>query len=83
MILIARKEYREDILKNQILNHNFDICITSYEGVNICKKELSKIRWTYIVVDEAHRIKNDQSLLSKNLRGLKTDLKLLITGTPL
>ena len=81
--LIARKEFREDILKNYVNCGNFDVLITSYEGVNICKKSLQNIRWTYLVVDEAHRIKNDQSLLSKNLRCFNTDLKLLITGTPL
>ena len=57
--------------------------VVSYEGVNICQKLLSKIKWVYIVVDEAHRLKNDLSLLSFNLRTLKTDMKLLITGTPL
>ena len=81
--LIARREYRFDIIDKYITPGNFDVIITSYEGVNICKKELKMIQWKYIIVDEAHRLKNDQSLLSKNLRDLKTDLKLLITGTPL
>ena len=81
--LIARREYRFDIIDKYITPGKFDIIITSYEGVNICKKELKAINWKYIIVDEAHRLKNDQSLLSKNLRDLKTDLKLLITGTPL
>lgn len=42
----------------------FDVVVTSYEGINICLKDLKKISWKYIVVDEAHRIKNDQSILS-------------------
>ena len=57
--LIARKEYRESIIKDHIETGDFDVIITSFEGVNICKKDLGKIRWTYIIVDEAHRIKND------------------------
>ncbi len=81
--LIARKEYRYDTIDNYIKTRKFDVIVTSYEGVNICKKDLSRISWKYVIVDEAHRIKNDQSLLSKNLRCIKTDLKLLITGTPL
>lgn len=63
--------------------NDFDVIVTSYEGINICLKNLKKIYWKYIIVDEAHRIKNDKSILSQNLRGLKTDMKLLITGTPL
>ncbi len=82
-ILYAWKEQREDILDNIVKKNNFDIIITSYEGVNICLKELKKINWSYLIVDEAHRLKNDQSLLSKNLRTLNTKSKLLLTGTPL
>lgn len=61
----------------------FDICVTSYEGINICLPKLKKFKWRYIIIDEAHRLKNEMSVLSKNLRSFKTDLKLLITGTPL
>lgn len=81
--LIARKEQRYDIINDFILPKNFDVIITSFEGVNICMKTLRRIKWVYIVVDEAHRIKNDQSLLSQTLRKFKTEMKLLITGTPL
>lgn len=62
--LIARKEYREDIIDTYISTGNFDVIVTSYEGINICLKDLKKISWKYIVVDEAHRIKNDKSILS-------------------
>lgn len=57
--LIARKEYRFEILEKFVKNQNFDVLITSYEGVNICLKELKRIHWKYVVVDEAHRIKNE------------------------
>lgn len=62
--LIARKEYRYDIINNFIKKKEFDVIVTSYEGVNICLKDLKKIQWKYLIVDEAHRIKNYQSLLS-------------------
>lgn len=81
--LIARKEYRYDIINDYIKPRKFDVIVTSYEGINICGKALKNIYWQYIIVDEAHRIKNHLSLLSINLRLLKTRLKLLITGTPL
>jgi SWI/SNF-related matrix-associated actin-dependent regulator of chromatin subfamily A member 5 len=37
----------------------------------------------YIVIDEAHRIKNEKSALSREIRMLTSDNRLLITGTPL
>ena len=81
--LYARKELREETFENDLIDGNFDVCVTSYEAVNICQQQLRKFRWCYIVVDEAHRLKNELSLFSQNLRKFKTNLKLLITGTPL
>ncbi|KAG8448015.1 hypothetical protein GDO86_015208 [Hymenochirus boettgeri] len=39
-------------------------------------------RW-YLVIDEAHRIKNEKSKLSEIVREFKTTNRLLLTGTPL
>lgn len=47
------------------------------------KTALSRIIYEYIIIDEAHRIKNKDSKLSADLRVLKAKHKLLITGTPL
>mmetsp|Transcript_23504 Transcript_23504/g.23166 ORF Transcript_23504/g.23166 Transcript_23504/m.23166 type:complete len:113 (-) Transcript_23504:2749-3087(-) len=59
--LIARKEHREEIIKNQMLPDKFDVCITTFEGCRICLPALNKFRWEYIIVDEAHKIKNEES----------------------
>ena len=39
--------------------------------------------YSAMIVDEAHRLKNSASLLSQNLKLLKNDYKLLLSGTPL
>lgn len=44
---------------------------------------MRKIKWHYIVIDEAHKIKNEESQLSQVVRKLSTECKLLLTGTPL
>ena len=44
---------------------------------------LGSIQWTYLGVDEAHRLKNDDSLLYKSLISFDTNHRMLITGTPL
>lgn len=63
--------------------YKFDVLVTSYEGVLKEKGRLGKIEWKYLVIDEAHRIKNEKSSLSLAVRTLKTQFRLLITGTPL
>lgn len=41
------------------------------------------MQWSALLVDEAHRLKNDDSLLYKSLKEFETNHRLLITGTPL
>lgn len=44
---------------------------------------LGNINWAFLGVDEAHRLKNDDSLLYKTLMEFRSNHRLLITGTPL
>jgi len=69
--------------KHKHRRFKFDVVVTSYEGVLKEKGKFSKIDWNYLIIDEAHRIKNEQSSLSKAVRIMKTKFRLLITGTPL
>jgi hypothetical protein len=43
----------------------FDVVVTSYEMVIKEKNHWRKFHWRYIIIDEAHRIKNENSLLSR------------------
>ncbi|XP_024022650.1 ISWI chromatin-remodeling complex ATPase CHR11 [Morus notabilis] len=74
-----RKHIREELL----VAGKFDICVTSFEMAIKEKTTLRRFTWRYIIIDEAHRIKNENSLLSKTMRIYNTNYRLLITGTPL
>ena len=76
------KEERTE-LKLKLAEGDWDVCITSYEMCLIEKAALKKISWAYLVIDEAHRIKNENSLLSQVVRMIECRNRLLITGTPL
>jgi len=67
----------------QIVHGKFDAVVTTYEVVNAERTHLMRFNWRYLVIDEAHRIKNDQSLLSTTVRMLNSQCRLLLTGTPL
>ncbi|KAJ7590813.1 P-loop containing nucleoside triphosphate hydrolase protein [Mycena floridula] len=83
VILAGTKEERADIIANRLLPQDFEVCITSYEICLIEKSALKKFSFEYIVIDEAHRIKNVNSLLSQIVRIFISRGRLLITGTPL
>uniref|UniRef100_A0AAY4AM25 DNA helicase n=1 Tax=Denticeps clupeoides TaxID=299321 RepID=A0AAY4AM25_9TELE len=61
----------------------FHVLLTSYELVTIDQNALKSIDWACLVVDEAHRLKNNQSKFFRRLNDYKIDHKLLLTGTPL
>lgn len=42
----------------------FDVVVTSYEMVIKEKNHFKRFHWRYIIIDEAHRIKNENSRLS-------------------
>ncbi|TSW21769.1 Chromodomain-helicase-DNA-binding protein 5 [Bagarius yarrelli] len=61
----------------------FHVLLTSYELITIDQAILGSITWACLVVDEAHRLKNNQSKFFRILNGYKIYYKLLLTGTPL
>uniref|UniRef100_A0A7S3DQ23 Uncharacterized protein n=1 Tax=Entomoneis paludosa TaxID=265537 RepID=A0A7S3DQ23_9STRA len=61
----------------------FDVCVTTYEVANNERRALGKFAWKYLIIDEAHRLKNDASMFSKTVRAFRTSNRLLLTGTPL
>ncbi|RLN74945.1 hypothetical protein BBJ28_00017162, partial [Nothophytophthora sp. Chile5] len=61
----------------------FNILVTTYEVAIKDISILSKIHWRCLVVDEAHRLKNQASRLVEQMRSLRRDHCVLLTGTPL
>ncbi|KAG2134024.1 SNF2 family N-terminal domain-containing protein [Suillus bovinus] len=83
VVLTGSKEERAEIIANRLIPQDFDVCITSYEICLIEKSALKKFSFEYIVIDEAHRIKNVDSILAQIVRSFMSRGRLLITGTPL
>jgi superfamily II DNA or RNA helicase len=71
---------REDLLQSAIA---FDVVITTYGVLQSEEKLFSAVKWTTVVLDEAHIIKNFQTKTSKAAMSLQADFKLILTGTPI
>ncbi|KAL1023427.1 hypothetical protein UPYG_G00040680 [Umbra pygmaea] len=70
-------------LQKDMNNTNYHVLLTTYE---ICLKDasfLKRRKWMVLVVDEAQRLKNHNSLLHKTLMEFSLGFRLLLTGTPI
>ncbi|XP_048150478.1 chromodomain-helicase-DNA-binding protein 1-like [Corvus hawaiiensis] len=79
---IGSKEERPKVQENLKKDSHFYAVLTTYE---ICLKDatfLKSFNWAALVVDEAHRLKNQNSLLYKTLSEFSVGFSLLLTGTP-
>jgi len=65
-------------------NMNFPFIVTSYEVAIRDQSKLEKLsEFTYLIVDEGHRLKNHRCTLLSSLKKLKAANRLLLTGTPI
>ncbi|TRZ18815.1 hypothetical protein HGM15179_008239 [Zosterops borbonicus] len=79
---VGSKEERPKLQENLKEDSHFRALLTTYE---ICLKDaafLKSFNWAALVVDEAHRLKNQNSLLYKTLSEFSVGFSLLLTGTP-
>eukprot|EP00826_Nyctotherus_ovalis_P001459 TRINITY_DN1022_c0_g2_i2.p1 TRINITY_DN1022_c0_g2~~TRINITY_DN1022_c0_g2_i2.p1 ORF type:complete len:788 (+),score=240.97 TRINITY_DN1022_c0_g2_i2:48-2411(+) len=59
------------------------VIITSYERVRSNIEELRKHEFFYIVLDEAHIIRNSKAKVTQAVKALKGQRKLILSGSPL
>ncbi|XP_023671128.1 chromodomain-helicase-DNA-binding protein 2 [Paramormyrops kingsleyae] len=82
--VMSRKTIRDyEWVHPQTKRIKFNALLTTYEILLKDKSVLGNINWAFLGVDEAHRLKNDDSLLYKTLMDFRSNHRLLITGTPL
>ncbi|KAF2484643.1 SNF2 family DNA-dependent ATPase domain-containing protein [Neohortaea acidophila] len=61
----------------------FHVLVTSYQLVVQDTAYFQKIKWQYMILDEAQAIKSSQSARWKSLLGFHCRNRLLLTGTPI
>ena len=61
---------------------NFDIILSSYHTIRQDIELISSFYFHYIILDESQVIKNPASMLYRSMIRLKSEFKLVLTGTP-
>ncbi|XP_077202353.1 chromodomain-helicase-DNA-binding protein 1-like isoform X2 [Paroedura picta] len=83
VVYAGDKEERATLQGDLRSSNSFHVLLTTYE---LCLRDaafLKSFNWACLVVDEAHRLKNQESLLHKTLTKFSVDFRLLLTGTPI
>ncbi|CAD8104118.1 unnamed protein product [Paramecium sonneborni] len=80
--MMATQEWRQDF-NNYQQTKEYDVIVASYECVINNERILKRYRYEYLVIDEAHKLKNEESLFFTTLKRLSSRFRLLLTGTPL
>ena len=60
-----------------------DICVCSYALIKRDAEQVRKLRFRYLILDEAQHIKNPATGNSQICKSIEADHKLVLTGTPL
>ncbi|KAL9127237.1 MAG: hypothetical protein Q9175_007779 [Cornicularia normoerica] len=77
------QEERRKKRQGWLNNDKWNVWITSYTLITNDQQIFKKKAWHYMILDEAHNIKNFQSLRWQTLLTFRTQARLLLTGTPL
>lgn len=68
--------------RNQAIPDSCNLVITSYSVLRTEINKLCRKKWTYVVLDEGHLLKNPATATARAARRLESRFKLILTGTP-
>ncbi|KAK7349507.1 hypothetical protein VNO77_06930 [Canavalia gladiata] len=80
---VGGKDHRSKLFSHEVSAMKFNVLVTTYEFIMYDRSKLSKIDWKYIIIDEAQRMKDRDSVLARDLDRYRCQRRLLLTGTPL
>ncbi|KAK6142641.1 hypothetical protein DH2020_022989 [Rehmannia glutinosa] len=70
-----------DLIIDKLKAHGVEILITSFDTYRIQGNILSDIQWEIVIIDEAHRLKNEKSKLYTACLKIRTLKRYGLTGT--
>ncbi|EAN80025.1 SNF2 DNA repair protein, putative [Trypanosoma brucei brucei TREU927] len=83
IVYMGSKKERHRVRQGWMQEDAFNICITSYNQVVKDRVVFRRRPWGFLVLDEAHQVKNFMSKKWQSLFDLQVEYRLLLTGTPL
>lgn len=70
-----------DLILDKAVARETEVMITSFDTFRIYGNTISEVSWDTVIVDEAHRLKNEKSKLYNACLNIKTKRRYGLTGT--
>ncbi|PIA35230.1 hypothetical protein AQUCO_03600119v1 [Aquilegia coerulea] len=70
-----------DLILEKLKSHSIEMLITSFDTFRIQGTILAEVPWEIVIVDEAHRLKNEKAKLYEACLRIKTTKRFGLTGT--
>lgn len=91
VIIFQGPKADRDLIKKYEFTHfsakqftpHFHVMITTYDVFISEPSYLSSINWSLLVVDEGHRLKNEDGIFRAHLEKVDVPFRLLLSGTPI
>ncbi|KAK3028777.1 hypothetical protein RJ639_037998 [Escallonia herrerae] len=64
---VGGKEQRSKLFSQEVCAMKFNVLVTTYEFIMYDRSKLSRVDWKYIIIDEAQRMKDRESVLARDL----------------
>ena len=74
------KDFKDNLKDGQ---SEYSLVIASYDIVRNDISFFSSVAWNYCILDEGHIIKNGKTKLSKAIKSISANHRLILTGTPI
>ncbi|XP_044153224.1 DNA excision repair protein ERCC-6 isoform X1 [Bufo gargarizans] len=65
------------------IGNSSGILITSYSNVRLMQEELLKYHWHYIILDEGHKIRNPNAVITLACKHFRTPHRIILSGSPM
>lgn len=75
----------QERLKSLIADPKTEVVVTTYEIIKTggLSQVLRRVVWRGTFLDEGHRIRNEDSIVARACCGIRSEFKVILTGTPL
>mmetsp|Transcript_14285 Transcript_14285/g.33262 ORF Transcript_14285/g.33262 Transcript_14285/m.33262 type:complete len:595 (+) Transcript_14285:132-1916(+) len=81
LAFVGNSQQRSFLLEEKLRSCN--LIVTSYEILRSEIGSLSKVDWTYCILDEGHLLRNPKTATARASRKLRARHRLILTGTPI